>query len=114
MGRREFAGDSSEAFDLDPGLLLLRGLALRPRLEQRRMGAYHVSVTLEDGSGVYTIATSPDPLPPFSADMPVSREIPRVFGFPHESCSFRWEDYGGIPDSLVAPAVDDTLPAPCD
>jgi len=76
--------------------------------------AYHVSVTLEDGNGIHTIATRPDPVWPGSwvTFTCVPRESSGV-RLPPRVLLIRWEDYGGVPDSLVAPAIDDTLPPPC-
>ena len=75
--------------------------------------AYHVSVTLEDGSGVHTIEIRPNAVGYYGSSFTcVPRDSSGVL-LPPRVLLIRWEDYGGIPDSLVTPTVIDTLPTAC-
>jgi len=71
--------------------------------------AYHVIVTLDTRDGVLDIPTIPDHLGPsqvgrFSS---VARESAGVM-LPPRITKVRWEDYGGIRDSLLSPVVGDS------
>jgi hypothetical protein len=74
--------------------------------------AYHLSVTVEDGSGLHTI-TSWNPRGQFLTGFTCVPRDSSGVRLPPRVLLIRWEDYGGIVDSLVTPAANDTLPTIC-
>jgi len=73
--------------------------------------AYHVAATLENRDGVRDFAPPLDRVPARNRDdwdiTSVARESLGIL-LPPRILKIRWEDYGGIRDSLVSPPVDTT------
>jgi hypothetical protein len=69
--------------------------------------AYRVAVTVETRNGVVDVSPRPDRIAPAldSWFLSAGRESSGVMLLPRV-LKFRWEDYGGIQDSVVSPPVD--------
>jgi hypothetical protein len=66
--------------------------------------AYHVVLTLETRDGVRDVSPKPDRFGPGGYFYSAARESMGVFLLPRVM-KMRWEDYGGIRDSVVSPLV---------
>lgn len=82
--------------------------SLQGSIENRGGWAYHVVMTIEDGAGVHEIAQPLGRLRGQGAIWAFKAAARESLGIllPPKLLKFRWEDYGGIADSIVSPPAD--------